>query len=87
MKSLCTTFMFIYLWWHGVSVAGYGLSLAATNGGNSLDAVCELSTRSVRALEHTGSVTVAHRLHCPTASEISPDQGLNLCPLHWQTES
>ena len=57
-------FIFIYLWWHWVFVAGYGLSLVATSGGNSLDA-------SIRALEHTGSVTVAHRLHCPTESEIS----------------
>ena len=28
-----------------------------------------------------------HRLHCPTESEISPAQGLNSCPLHWQTDS
>ena len=28
-----------------------------------------------------------HRLHCPTESEISPDQGLNSYPLHWQTDS
>lgn len=54
-------------------------SLVATSGGNSLDT-------SIQA-RHTGSVTVAHRLHCPTESEISPDQGLNSCPLHWQTDS
>ena len=79
--------IFLSLWRHWVFAAGYGLSLVATSGGNSLDAVCGLSSCSIRALEHTGPVTVAHRLHCPTESEISPDQGLNSYPLHWQTDS
>ena len=86
-KSLCTMLIFISLWRHWVFAAGYGLSLVATSGGNSLDAVSGLSSCSIWALEHTGPVTVAHRLHCPTESEISPDQGLNSCPLHWQTDS
>ena len=34
-----------------------------------------------------GSVVVAHRLSCPTACGIFPDQGLNPCPLHWQADS
>ena len=86
-KSLCTMLIFLSLWRHWVFAAGYGLSLVATSGGNSLDAVCGLSSCSIWALEHTGPVTVAHRLHCPTESEISPDQGLNSCLLHWQTDS
>ena len=38
-------------------------------------------------LEHTGSVVVAHRLSCSKACRIFPDQGLNLCFLHWQVNS
>ena len=30
---------------------------------------------------------MAHGLGCSTACGISPDQGLNLCPLHWQADS
>ena len=32
----------------------------------------------------SGSVVVARGLSCFTAHGIFPDQGLNLCPLHWQ---
>ena len=31
-----------------------------------------------------GSVVVVHRLSCQVISGIFPDQGLNLCALHWQ---
>ena len=41
------------------------------------------STGSRRA----GSVIVAHGPSCSTARGILPDQGLNLCPLHWQADS
>ena len=30
---------------------------------------------------------MAHGLSCSEACGISPDQGLNLCPLHWQVDS
>ena len=33
------------------------------------------------------SVVQPHGLSCPTASGIFLDQGLNLCPLHWQGDS
>ena len=33
------------------------------------------------------SVVVALRLSCPVACGIFPDQGSNLCPLHWQVDS
>ena len=36
---------------------------------------------------HTGSVVVAHGLHCSEACGIFPDQGLNACLLHWQVGS
>ena len=38
-------------------------------------------------LQSTGSVVVAHGLHCFVACWIFPDQGLNPCLLHWQTDS
>ena len=41
----------------------------------------------VPGLESTGSVFVAHRLRCYVACGIFPDQGLNLCLLHWQADS
>ena len=34
-----------------------------------------------------GSVIVAHGPSCSAACRIFPDQGLNLCPLHWQADS
>ena len=34
-------------------------------------------------LQSTGSVVVAHRLSCSKSCGIFPDQGSNLCPLHW----
>ena len=37
-----------------------------------------------RALSARASVVVAHGLRCSVACGIFPDQGLNLCPLHWQ---
>ena len=40
-----------------------------------------------RALSAGASVAVAHRLNCPAASAIFPDQGWNPCPLYWQVES
>ena len=33
------------------------------------------------------SVVVAHRLSCSTACGIFPEQGSNLCALHWQADS
>ena len=38
-------------------------------------------------LESTGSVVVVHGLSCSTACGIFLDQGSNLCPLHWQSDS
>ena len=36
---------------------------------------------------HTSLVIVAHGPSCPMACGIFPDQGSNLCPLHWQADS
>ena len=39
------------------------------------------------ALAGQASVAVAHGLSCSVACGIFPDQGSNLCPLHWQADS
>ena len=36
---------------------------------------------------HAGSVVVAHGPSCSVACGIFPDQGSNLCHLHWQADS
>ena len=36
---------------------------------------------------HEGSVVVAHGPSCSVACGISPGQGSNPCPLHWQADS
>ena len=38
-------------------------------------------------LQSTGSVVMAHRLSCPAACGIFPDQGSSTCLLHWQADS
>ena len=37
--------------------------------------------------QRVGSVVVVHGLSCSTTCEIFLDQGSNLCPLYWQSES
>ena len=39
------------------------------------------------ALGALASVVVVHGLSCSAAGGIFPDQGSNLCPLHWQVDS
>ena len=63
-------------------VAEHGLSGRQV----SVVAACGLSSCSSQAVEHTGSIVVVHRLSCPMECGVFPDQGSNLCLLHWQTE-
>ena len=44
-----------------------------------------LSSCRSRALEHRFS-SCGVRAYCPEACRIVPDQGLNLCLLHWQAD-
>ena len=65
----------------------------------SLVAEHRLQVRGLQQLWHAGSVVVAHGLQskgsvvlvhgfsCSVACGIFPDQGLNLCALHWQADS
>ena len=38
-------------------------------------------------LYSTGAAVVVHGLRCPAVYGIFPNQGSNLCPLHWQADS
>ena len=59
--------------------------MGATLGCSEWAACCgDFSCCRAQAVGHTGSVVVVWGLSCPAACEIFPDQGLNLCPLHWQ---
>ena len=46
-----------------------------------------LSAHGLRWVQPAGSVVVARGLSCSEAYGIFPDQGLDLCLLHWQTDS
>ena len=85
-------YLFIYFWLCWAFISVQGLSPVAASGGNSSSRCAGLlllrplllrSTSSRRA----GSVVVAHGPSCSTACGIFPDQGSNLCPLHWQADS
>ena len=94
-------FLFIYFWLRWVFVAAQafsscgerGLLLGAQAshwGGFSCEAWglgARASVVAARGLQSAGSVAVVHRLSCSTACGIFPDQGSNLCPLHWQADS
>ena len=74
--------LFIYLW----------LSLVAASGGHSSWRCAGLSLSRPLLLRSTGSrragsAVVAHGPSCSVACGIFPDQGSNLCPLHWQADS
>ena len=67
-----------------------GLSLVA--GGHSSSRCADLSLSRPLLLRSTGSrragsVVVAHGPSHSAACGISPDQGSNPCPLHWQVDS
>ena len=84
--------LFIYFWLCWVFVSVWGLSLVAASGGHSSSRCVGLSLSRPLPLRstgsrRTGSVVVAHGPSCSVACGIFPDQGSNLCPLHWQADS
>ena len=84
--------LFIYFWLCWVFVSVRGLSLVVASGGHSSSRCVDLSLSRPLLLQstgsrHAGSVVVAHGLSCSVACGILPDQGSNLCPLHWQADS
>ena len=85
-------FYLFYLWLCWVFVSVWGLSLVAASGSHSSSRCAGLSLSRPLLLWSTGSrragsVVVAHGLSCSAACGIFPDQGSNLCPLHWQADS
>jgi len=73
-------------------VAVRAFSLVAVSRGYPLFLVHRLqcvwaSAVAAPRLQGKGSVVVAHGLSCSAVCGIFPDQGLNLCLLHWQAES
>ena len=62
------------LWWLLIEVASHC-------GDFSLWRLLSLQSTGSRS---TGSVVVVPGRSCPVACGIFPDQGSNLCPLHWQ---
>ena len=74
----------------------HGLSLVGSEWGHLLIVGHELLTAIASLVAdqgsgmcqlRVGSVVVAQGLSCHTACGIFLDQGLNLCPLHWQVDS
>ena len=69
-----------------------GLSLVAASGAHSSSRCAGLSPARPLLLRsassrRAGSVVVAHGPSYSAAYGIFPDQGSNLCPLHWQVDS
>ena len=91
-------YLFIYLFFIIIFLAVLGLrfcarvSPAAASGGHSSSWCAGLSLSRPLLLRSTGSrragsVVVAHGPSCSAACGIFPDQGSNLCSLHWQADS
>ena len=92
MKASFFLYFLISFWLCWVFVSVRGLSLVAASGGHSSSRCMGLSLSWPLLLRSTssrraGSVIVAHGPSCSTACGIFPDQGSNLCPLHWQADS
>ena len=78
----------IYLWLCWVFVSVRGLSLVVASRGHSSSWCAGLSLSRPLLLRSTGSrragsVIAAHGPSRSAACGIFPDQGSNLCPLHW----
>ena len=86
-------YLFIFIYGCvGSSFLCEGLSLVVASRGHSSSRCAGLSPsrpllpRSTGS-RRTGSATVAHGPSRSAACGILPDQGSNLCPLHWQADS
>ena len=85
-------YLFIYLWLCWVFISARGLPPVAASGSHSSSRRVGLSPLQPLLLRSTGSrraasAIVAHGRSRSTARGILPDQGSNLCPLHWQADS
>ena len=84
--SLFSRILFICLRLYWVFIAAHGLFLVVmSRSHSSLECLgFSLGSTSFRC---TLSVVFAHRLCCSTACGVFLDQGSNLCPLLWQSDS
>ena len=89
-------YLLIYFWLLGLSLA------AVSGGGSLVVVGRLLIMATSLVVEHdlwsawasavhlsdsgVQGVVVEHGLSCSMAYRISPDQGLNQCPLHWQSD-
>ena len=85
-------YLLIYLWLCWVFFSVRARSLVVASAGHSSSRCAGLSLSRPLLLRSTGSrrassVIVAHGLSCSAACGIFPDQGSNLCALHWQADS
>ena len=78
---------FVYFWLCWVFIAALRLSLVAASRGYSSFQYEGFSSWWLLLVQNMSSVVVAHGFNCSMACGISPDQGSNLCPLHWQAGS
>ena len=81
-------FILFYLWLCWVFVTERAFSSCSEQGllsscGIHASYYSGFSCCRARVLEHEDSVAMAHGLNCPAGCGIFPDQGSNLCPLHW----
>ena len=67
------------------------LSLVAETGGYSVVEVHRLLTAVISLVKELGIYSmgsvVSHGFSYPAACGISPNQGWNMCPLHWWAHS
>ena len=68
-------------------IAVCGFLIAVASRGRAWAPGLEASVAVARKLESVASAVVAQGIICSMACGIFPDQGLNLCPLHWQADS
>ena len=85
LSDWTTIYLFLILTLLGLQYC-VDFPIVAASGGYSS---CSTQASHCGGCSHCGAwlIAVAHRLDCSTACGIFPDQGLNLCLLHWQENS
>ena len=85
LSDWTTIYLFLILTLLGLQYC-VDFPLVAASGGYSS---CSTQASHCGGCSRCGAwlIAVAHRLDCSTACGIFPDQGLNLCLLHWQENS